>query len=191
MRGAAIDDEKDRALRAGDQALQERDENSGVDAPFFDDHQPIWPPDPRRCAATGAIDATTITKIGVRIERKHGDDDHEDWRQNREKARRGRSRSVDRRREAVFLARCAGARSTMRKIVRFAPAIRHFWNAMKTAALTLPFSMIMNRIWLPEVTPKPGSWRGGCNFGGLLNRGRAFKPSQLPADTGRAIRTAD
>ena len=39
MRGAAIDDEKDRALRAGDQALQER-EDSGIDAPFFDDHQP-------------------------------------------------------------------------------------------------------------------------------------------------------
>jgi hypothetical protein len=30
-------DEKDRALRAGDQALQERDQDSGVDAPFFDD----------------------------------------------------------------------------------------------------------------------------------------------------------
>jgi len=40
MRGGAIDDAKDRALCAGDQALLERDEDSGVDATFFDDHQP-------------------------------------------------------------------------------------------------------------------------------------------------------
>lgn len=40
MLGAAIDDDKDRALCAGDQALQERDENSGVDAPAFLDHEP-------------------------------------------------------------------------------------------------------------------------------------------------------
>lgn len=42
MRGAAIDDEKDRALRAGDQALQER-EDSGIDAPFSMIISRIWP----------------------------------------------------------------------------------------------------------------------------------------------------
>ena len=40
MRGAAIDDEKDRALRAGNEALQKRDEDGGVDATAFLDHEP-------------------------------------------------------------------------------------------------------------------------------------------------------
>ena len=39
----------------------------------------------------------------------------------------------------------------MRKIARFAPAIRRFKNSMKTEALTPPFSLIMNRMWPREV----------------------------------------
>src|SRR6202790_4029977 len=40
MRGAAIDNKKDRALGAGNQALQELNEDRGVDAAFFLDHEP-------------------------------------------------------------------------------------------------------------------------------------------------------
>src|SRR6266446_1978384 len=40
----------------------------------------------------------------------------------------------------------AGPRSTIRKIARSAPVIRRLRNSMKTAALTPPFSLIMNRI---------------------------------------------
>ena len=40
MRGAAIANKKDRALGAGGPALQELNEDSGVDAVFFLDHEP-------------------------------------------------------------------------------------------------------------------------------------------------------
>src|ERR1019366_9343686 len=50
----------------------------------------------------------------------------------------------------VFLAIWAGPRSTIRKIMRLAPAIRRFKNSMKTAALTPPCCLIMKRMWPRE-----------------------------------------
>jgi hypothetical protein len=50
--------------------------------------------------------------------------------------------------EAAFV---EGALNTIKKIARAAPVMRRLRNSIKTAALTPPFSMIMNRIWPREV----------------------------------------
>jgi hypothetical protein len=52
----------------------------------------------------------------------------------------------------VFLATCAGPRSTIRKMLFLDPIMSRLRNSMKTAALTPPFSFVMNRICPRDVT---------------------------------------
>src|SRR3984893_16238995 len=87
----------------------------------------------------------------------------------------------------TFFARGAEPRSTIKKILRAAPLIRRFRNSMKTSALTLPLSMLMNRRWPREVTAEirlmpwraPVAWTMGVS---------PFAPHVRPAWIGADVR---